>query len=140
MNAPLLADVSLILQAMIFVALASGMYAKLKRSYAKHATIMGISIVLHTVSIVTIMIPSLLSMSGLFENLLTRFALLTIIHAMIGSLVELIGILLVATWFFHTVSIEKCLKRKNIMRVTMTLWLIELILGAYIYMMLYVAG
>jgi uncharacterized membrane protein YozB (DUF420 family) len=106
----------------------------------KHATIMGISIVLHTVSIVAIMVPSLLSMGGLFENLLTRFALVTVIHAMIGSLVELMGIWLIATWLSHTYSIEKCFKKKNTMKVTMTLWLMELILGAYMYMMLYIAA
>lgn len=115
------------------------MYARLRHSFVRHAAMMGFSIVLHTVSIVTIMVPSLLSMHGLLENLPSRFALLTLTHATIGSLVEIMGIWLVVSWFFNMASIEKCFGRKNVMRVTMALWLIELILGVYVYMMLYLA-
>lgn len=138
-NAPFLSDLSLILQAMIFSVLALAVYARLRHSYVKHAAMMGFSIVLHTVSIVTIMVPSLLSMDGLLQNLQTRFALLTLTHAAIGSLVEVMGIWLVASWFLNTVSIEECFGRKNVMRVTIALWLTEIILGVYVYMMLYLA-
>jgi uncharacterized membrane protein len=125
-------------------------YARLKHSIVKHAMLMGSGIVLHTVAIVAIMVPSLLSMGVLLRNLLTGFALLTIVHATVGSLVEIMGIWLVATWVLlplrrsarttwlsNTASVEKCFKRKNVMRVTIALWLTELILGIFIYMMLY---
>jgi uncharacterized membrane protein YozB (DUF420 family) len=114
-------------------------YARLRHSYVRHAAMMGFGIVLHTVSIVTIMVPSLLSMDGSLENLQTRLSLLTLTHATIGSLVEVMGIWLVASWFFNTANIEKCFGRKNFMRVTIALWLTELILGVYVYMMLYLA-
>jgi uncharacterized membrane protein len=128
---------NLILQAIILVVLGLAIYARLKHSYVKHAMLMGSGIVLHTVAIAAIMVPSLLSMDVLLRNLLTGFALLTIAHATVGSLVELMGIWLVATWLSNTVSVEKCFKRKNVMRVTIALWLTELILGIYVYMMLY---
>lgn len=128
---------NLILQAIILIVLGLAIYARLKHSYVKHAMLMGSGIVLHTVTIVAIMVPSLLSMDVLLRNLLTGFALLTIVHATVGSLVELMGIWLVATWLSNTASVEKCFKRKNVMRVTIALWLTELILGIYVYMMLY---
>jgi hypothetical protein len=128
---------NLILQAIVLVVLGLAITARLKHSYVKHAMLMGSGIVLHTVAIVAIMVPSLLSMGVLLRNLLTVFALLTIVHATVGSLVELMGIWLVATWLPNTVSAEKCFKRKNVMRVTIALWLTELILGIYVYMMLY---
>jgi len=128
---------NLILQAIILVVLGLAIYARLKHSYVKHAMLMGSGIVLHTVTIVSIMVPSLLSMDVLLRNLLTGFALLTIAHATVGSLVELMGIWLVATWLSNTASVEKCFKRKNVMRVTIALWLTELILGIYVYMRLY---
>jgi uncharacterized membrane protein YozB (DUF420 family) len=131
---------NLILQAIILIVLGLAIYARLKHSYVKHAMLMGSGIVLHTVTIVAIMVPSLLSMDVLLRNLLTGFALLTIAHATVGSLVELMGIWLVATWLSNTASVEKCFKRKNIMRVTIALWLTELILGIYVYMMLYLAA
>jgi uncharacterized membrane protein YozB (DUF420 family) len=105
---------------------------------------MGVGIVLHTVSIFLIMVPSLLSMvnpsSHLLVNLLTGFALLVVTHATVGSLVEIMGIWLVATWLPNRAGVEKCFKRKNVMRVTIALWLLELILGIYIYKMLYLAA
>jgi uncharacterized membrane protein YozB (DUF420 family) len=107
---------------------------------------MGVGIVLHTVSIFLIMVPSLLSMVNpssqvhLLANLLTGFALLVITHATLGSLVEIMGIWLVATWLPNRAGVEKCFKRKNVMRVTIALWLLELILGIYIYKMLYLAA
>jgi uncharacterized membrane protein YozB (DUF420 family) len=128
---------NLILQAIILVVLGLAIYARLKHGYVKHAMLMGSGIVLHTVAIVTIMVPSLLSMDVLLRNLLTGFALLTIVHATVGSLVEITGIWLVAAWLSNTTTVEKCFKRKNVMRVTIALWLMELILGIYVYMMLY---
>ncbi|MGA2310409.1 MAG: hypothetical protein ABSG57_12795 [Candidatus Bathyarchaeia archaeon] len=136
-NPLFLADLNLILQAIILVVLGLAIYARLKHSIVKHAMLMGSGIVLHTVAIVAIMVPSLLSMGVLLRNLLTGFALLTIVHATVGSFVELMGIWLVATWLSNTASVEKCFKRKNVMRVTIALWLTELILGIYVYMMLY---
>ena len=120
------------------------MYARLKHSLVRHATLMGVGIGLHTVSILVIMVPSLLSMasssSHLLANLLTRLASLVVIHAIVGSLVEILGIWLVATWLPNRAGVEKCFKKKNVMRVTIALWLLELILGIYIYMMLYLAA
>jgi uncharacterized membrane protein YozB (DUF420 family) len=143
-SAPFLSDLSLILQAIIFFVLALAVYARLKHSYVKHATLMGVGIVLHTISIFMTMVPSLLSMadpsSHLLVNLLTGFSLLVIIHATLGSLVEITGIWLVATWLPNRAGVEKCFKRKNVMRVTAALWLLELILGIYIYKMLYLAA
>jgi uncharacterized membrane protein YozB (DUF420 family) len=50
------------------------------------------------------------------------------------------GIWLVATWVSNRAGVERCFKRKNVMRVTIALWLLELVLGIYIYMMLYLAA
>jgi uncharacterized membrane protein YozB (DUF420 family) len=141
---------NLILQAIILVVLGLAIYARLRHNYVKHAMLMGSGIVLHTVAIFAIMVPSLLSMGVPFRSLGTGFASLTILHATVGSLVEIIGIWLVATWVLlplrgsaratwrsNTASVEKCFKRKNVMRVTIALWVTELILGIFIYMMLY---
>ena len=113
------------------------MYARLKHSNLKHAVMMGSAIVLHTVAIFAIMLPSLLSlsMSVILKNL-SRLALVTT-HSMIGSLVEIMGVWLVASWLFNRSNVEKCFKRKNVMRVTIALWLTELVLGIFVYMMLY---
>lgn len=128
---------NLLLQAVIFVVIALGMYARLKHSYVKHAAMMVGGIVLHTISIFAIMLPSLLSFHSPLENPLTNFALVTLVHAAVGSLVELLGLLLVTVWLLHAGNIKRCFGRKGTMRITTVLWLIELALGVYVYVMLY---
>ena len=113
------------------------MYFRLKHSFVRHALMMGAGISLHTIAIFAIMVPSLLSLRGLLKNLLTRFSLITLTHAAAGGLVEIMGIWLIVSWLTDTVHAEKCAKRKNIMRVTIALWLVEFVLGIYLYMMLY---
>jgi uncharacterized membrane protein YozB (DUF420 family) len=136
-NAPLLSDLSLLLQILVFFLLVLGIYAKMKHRHKRHAAIMGTVLAAHTVSIMAIMVPSLLSMGGLLENLLTRLALVAIAHAIMGSAVELSWIWLLGTWLSNTRDINACFGRKNIMRVTIALWAVELILGVYVYIMLY---
>lgn len=128
---------NLILQVIILAVLGLAIYARLRHSRVKHALMMGSAIGLHTLAIFAIMIPSLLEMGGPLKSLPPRFALITVTHATIGSLVEIMGVWLVVSWLSNRASVEKCFKRKNVMRVTITLWLAELVLGIFVYMMLY---
>jgi uncharacterized membrane protein YozB (DUF420 family) len=139
-GAPFLSDLNLILQVVIIAFLVSAVYFRLKHSFVRHALMMGAGISLHTVAIFAIMVPSLLSLGGLLGDLLTRFSLMTLTHATAGGLVEIMGIWLIASWLTDTVHVEKCVKRKNVMRVTIALWLAELVLGVYIYVMLYLGA
>jgi uncharacterized membrane protein YozB (DUF420 family) len=137
-NAPFLADLNLLLQVVIFVFLIVSLVLKLKHNYVKHGTTMGIAVALNAVSVLLVMAPSLLSKKGIFENLFTRFALVTVSHAILGSLVEILGIFLLIAWIFNRYNVKFCFKNKRIMRATIFFWLVELILGVYIYTMLYV--
>lgn len=136
-NAPFLVDLNLLIQIIIFAVLVTSLIFKFKKNYMKHGATMGIAIALNTVSVLLVMVPSLLSQQGLFENLTTSFALATISHAILGSLAEILGIYLLATWIFHRHDVKTCFKNKRIMRATTFLWLVELIVGVYIYAMLY---
>lgn len=137
-NTPLSADLNLLFQISIFIILIFGWYLKSKRRYVKHGVIMGIHLVLHTISIIIVMLPSLLSMRGIFENPSSPLTLTTIAHLILGSLVEILGIWLVGKWVLNTSKIDVCLKGKKIMRVVILLWLLELLLGIYTYFMIYI--
>jgi uncharacterized membrane protein YozB (DUF420 family) len=136
-NAPFSVDLNLLIQIMIFVVLVVSLILKFKKNYMKHGATMGIAVVLNTVSVLVIMVPSLLSKKGLLEDLATRFALATISHAILGSLVEILGIYLLATWMFNRHDMKTCFKSKRTMRATIFLWVVELIIGVYVYTMLY---
>ena len=137
-NAPFNSDLNLLFQIAIFVFLVGGVsIAKLRRGFTRHGVVMGIAVILNTVSIAIVMIPSSLSFRGLFSAPLARPALLVVLHIIVGSLTEILGIWIVAIWAFRRHEIKACAKRKNAMRGTILLWLLELFLGAYVYAMLY---
>jgi uncharacterized membrane protein YozB (DUF420 family) len=136
-NAPFFADVSLILQIVVLVFISLAMRVKIKRNYKAHGWLMTVAVVLHTITILAVMLPSLRSMGGIFENVYDRFAMVTIIHSIAGSIAEILGVFLVGAWAFSR-NINDCFKKKQVMRVTVVLWLLGLVLGIYVYVMLYV--
>jgi uncharacterized membrane protein YozB (DUF420 family)/desulfoferrodoxin (superoxide reductase-like protein) len=138
-NATFSADLTLLLQIAVFLVFLAGfVLVKARRDYAKHGAIMGVAIVLHTVSILMVMVPSLLSSGGLFENLLGSLQLAILAHATLGILVEILGLYVVLAWALHYRDVKPCFKRKIIMRVLAILWTIALILGVYVYILFYV--
>ncbi len=137
-NAPLASDLNLLLQIAILVFLAVGVsIAKLRRRFIKHGVVMGVVVALNTVSIAVVMMPALLSFRGLFSVPFSRPAWVVIVHAGTGSLVEILGTWLVGTWAFRHHEVKTCAKKRNIMRATILLWSLELFLGIYVYIMLY---
>ncbi|MGA3192705.1 MAG: hypothetical protein ABSD73_09375 [Candidatus Bathyarchaeia archaeon] len=99
---------------------------------------MGIAVTLHTVLIFAIMVPSFASLVGSFGNLLWPSALAVLSHAVLGSLVELLGLYLVLAWALNRWNVKVCHGNKRFMKPTIILWLIEIALGAYVYILLYV--
>jgi uncharacterized membrane protein YozB (DUF420 family) len=136
-GAPFLSDLNLIFQVVIAAILVLALFAIVRRKYKAHGTMMGCTIALHTVSIFIIMIPSLLSLHGLLNDLSTRLSLLVAAHAIVGGIVEILGVLLVATWISHRTNVDDCFTRKHIMEATIVLWILEIILGFYVYTTLY---
>ncbi|HUW47367.1 MAG TPA: hypothetical protein VMW36_01315 [Patescibacteria group bacterium] len=101
---------------------------------------MGLAVVLHTVSIFVVMVPSLLASEGLFGDLLNRLALVVFSHAVLGSFVEVLGLYLLSMLALNRGFSKACFKNKMIMRVTLVLWVVELIVGVYVYFLLYTFG
>jgi uncharacterized membrane protein YozB (DUF420 family)/desulfoferrodoxin (superoxide reductase-like protein) len=138
-NATFSADLTLLLQIVVFLVFLAGfVLVRARRDYAKHGAIMGVAIALHTVSILMVMVPSLLSSGGLFENLLGSLQLAVLAHVAFGILVEILGLYVVLTWALRYKDVKPCFKRKKIMRAVAVCWTIALILGVYVYILLYV--
>lgn len=138
--APFLADLSLLFQVAILLVLLVSLRFKFKRSYLRHGVSMGLAVVLHTVSIFVVMVPSLLASGGLFGDLLDRLALVVLSHAVLGSFVEVLGLYLLSVLVLNRGVSKACFKNKVIMRVTFALWVVELIVGVYVYFLLYTFG
>jgi uncharacterized membrane protein YozB (DUF420 family) len=138
-NAPLTADLNLMFQLAIFFFLVGGVsIAKFRRKFIQHGATMAIALVLNTISIAVVMIPSLQGFKGVLSMPFTRPALIVVVHAAAGALVEILGVWLVGEWALRRRDIKACAKRRSIMRATVFLWLVELLLGIYVYILLYV--
>jgi len=137
-NAFFLSDVNLLLQLAILVVLILAVFFKSRQNYLKHGATMGIAVTLHTVLIFSIMVPSFASLVGTFGNLPWPSALVILLHAGLGSLVELLGLYLVLAWALNHWNIKVCVGNKRFMNPTIILWLIEIALGTYVYVLLYV--
>jgi uncharacterized membrane protein YozB (DUF420 family) len=130
--APFLTDLNLLFQIMIFIFLAIGLSAKFVRRYLTHGTIMTIAVILNATSIFAVMVPAFLSSPAFFE-LNSRFEYVTLPHMILGSLVEALGIFLVVNWMLSIRNIQACIRRKRVMLVTISLWLVNILIGVYVY-------
>jgi uncharacterized membrane protein YozB (DUF420 family) len=137
-NAPLLSDVSLVFQIIVVFFLVLGfLIARVRRRFARHGIVMAAALVLHTISIILVMIPSLLRMGGLFQNLLNHLALIFVLHASLGVLVEGLGICFVAVWIHGGMSAKSCFGRRRLMQATIALWFGSLVIGICGYILFY---
>ncbi len=127
-------DINFILQIVMFIIIAIGIFYKIQRKYKIHGSIMGIALVLHIISFAAVMGPSF----SKIYNYTSDFGVqITWIHAVPGAIAMILGIILVTAWAIRPSNIAGCIRRKRIMDVTVLLWLVSLIFGIATYLSFY---
>jgi uncharacterized membrane protein YozB (DUF420 family) len=131
----LVATISLVTQIVVLVLLFGGIWLKGKKKYRQHGIMMFTAVVLHTVVILAWMIPSFSSLISSPSTLNPVDALMVtaLVHAVTGIMTVILGFWLVASWRLQ-VDVKACFAKKKAMRVTLTLWLITLVLGIILYL------
>jgi len=126
---------SLFIQIVVLVLLIGGYWLKRMKKFRQHGITMLTSVVLHTVMILAWMIPSFSSFLGssVSINLADMIVVTILVHAFMGIAADLLGIWLVASWRLRA-DMKTCFAKKSIMRVTITIWLIALVLGIMLYL------
>lgn len=132
--ASLIADGNLILQFVIFALLLVGLFFKQKGKFVFHGSTMLIAVVLNAASFFLVMRPSFATFD--FSVLDSPIKIISLAHGILGGVTEILGIFLVAAWSLQR-NVQSCIKRKMIMRITITLWFIALVLGILLYTDLY---
>ncbi len=134
------ATATLAVQIVVFVLLILGYQFKRQLQYRKHGAAMASAVIVHAVSIFVVMIPSFSSIVSPTVVLPEPQQLIyaaSAIHAVTGVLAFLLGLWLVVAWRFGS-NVERCLRRKKVMLITLALWLTALILGIVLYAVFYV--
>ncbi|MCJ7762699.1 hypothetical protein MUP38_04500 [Candidatus Bathyarchaeota archaeon] len=131
----LVATISLVTQIVVLVLLFGGIWLKGKKKYRQHGIMMFTAVVLHTVVMLAWMIPKFSSLLSSPSTLNPVGALMVaiLVHAFMGIATVILGFWLVASWRLQ-VDVKACFAKKKAMRVTLTLWLITLVLGIILYL------
>lgn len=131
------AEANLVLQIVAFAVILVGYYFKRMRKYILHGRTMLIALVLTLISLFLVMLPSFLSLGeSIATSTLTTVSLVVLVHASLGSVVEVLAIFLVGSWRLQK-STANCIRRKKVMRVTIILWTATFILGVFLFLLLY---
>jgi len=130
----LIATVSLVLQIIVLILLFGSLGLKGRKKLRQHGITMLIAVVLHTISILAVMIPSFgVITSGDFPVFISAVAYG---HGITGIIAEVFGVWIIATWRLRT-ALQYCAPKKKLMRLTLIFWLIALFLGIVLYLHFY---
>ena len=131
-------DLNMLIQIITLIVLLVGLFYKKKGKIKLHGISMGIATVLHTLSFVLVMGPSLYQSFDFFATETDILGVQTLwFHAIPGTIALLLGIFLVAKWAIQASNINACYKRKRIMDLTLLLWLFSLAFGIATYVLFY---
>ena len=120
----------LVITGVLFAAI---LYAK-RREFRLHGLVIAVAVVLNSLSILLIMVPSALRIfSGATLN---SFTLAVGFHVVLGTITQLAAVYIVWGWRLREPG-ESCFRLGGRMRPLSGLWAAMFVLGALVYYMLY---
>jgi hypothetical protein len=135
----LIGDISLILQVVILFLLIVGLpFTKgvgVKRNFKTHGYLTILALILHSIIIFIVMIPVFGSGIGDLGELSSIAALTVWSHVILGTVAEILGIIVVGLWLSKPLSSMACLKMKKAMLPLFIIWTISIINGALIHIL-----
>ena len=129
------ATISLVIQLVVLGLLLGGWWLKAVKKFRQHGITMLSAVVLHAILILMWMIPSFSVFLGAPDsiNYADVIVIIVLFHAFAGIVAFVFGVWLVGSWHLKT-NMKTCFAKKNIMRVTLALWLIALLFGIILYL------
>jgi hypothetical protein len=120
---------NIVVQISILLLILISLYFKKKRKYVWHGNVMFLTVIVNGLLLISHMGPSL---RFVFDEP-TLVTLLGFIHAGIGAFAEFFGIWIAGKWAFGGSETKYCITKRNLMRITLILWITALILGLLFY-------
>jgi uncharacterized membrane protein YozB (DUF420 family) len=132
-------DASLVLQVVIFFLLVLGLpFVKgigTKKNFMIHGRLTVLALILHTVLIFAVMIPSLGGMSQGIADLSFSYAFIFWSHSILGTIAEVLGFAVIGFWVYKPLSNMGCTRVKKVMAPLLIIWATSLILGALVHIL-----
>ena len=131
-------DLNLFLQILTLAILFVSLYYKNKGKPKHHGALMGVAVVLHLITFVSVMGPIFFEYFNFYSTALAdTLAQVTWLHAIPGAIALVLAVFLVAAWVANSSNVAGCYKRKRIMDITLLLWLVSLLFGIATYVLTY---
>jgi uncharacterized membrane protein YozB (DUF420 family) len=129
--------ISLSIEMVALGLLISGYLLKRQKKYRQHGLSMLSALALHIVAILVVMVPSLAAFFSVPSsvNFADILVIVTLVHVSAGLLAALLGVWLVGSWHLQE-SLQTCFRKKRVMDVTLSLWLLAIALGLVIYLVI----
>jgi len=105
------------------------------RNASRHGYFTVIALILHTVLILVIMIPTFSNGIGELGDLPPLYAFNILSHAILGTLAEILGLIVVAYWLLKSPKRMQCVKMRRWMTPIFVIWVVSLINGALIHLL-----
>jgi uncharacterized membrane protein YozB (DUF420 family) len=127
--------ISFFLQLIVLALLIGAFMLKRQKKFRQHGITMLSAVVLHIISILTVMIPSATAFFGAPGSMdyTDIFVIITSIHITAGFTAALLGVWLVSSWHLQK-NMQTCFKKKKFMDATMVLWLSAITIGIILYL------
>ena len=127
-----------IFQLTTFVLIIISVVFKKKKKFKTHGQLMGVAIVMHIISFITIMGPVFFTDFEGFVSFVSYPEIQTMwIHVIPGLIAMILGTSIVGLWALNPNNLATCRKRKRIMDIIIILWLTSLIFGLTTYTLFY---
>jgi uncharacterized membrane protein YozB (DUF420 family) len=127
------ATISLAIQITVLVLLIIAWTLKNRKKFRQHGITMTTAVVLHIITILYVMIPSLYNFTSSPGAIaLDLPVIITFIHVALGFITLALGIWLVTSWHFST-DLKTCFSNRKLMKPTIALWIIAILLGIVLY-------
>ena len=134
------ATISLAIQITVLALLIIAVTLKNRKKFRQHGITMTAAVVLHIITILYVMIPSLTSFTSSPGTSLglDPIVIISFIHVALGFITVSLGIWIAASWHLKT-DLQTCFNNKRLMKPTLALWFIAILLGVTMYITIWAA-
>jgi hypothetical protein len=106
-----------------------------KKNLTRHGYSTVLAIILHTILIFIVMIPTFTGGLGELSGLSIFYSVTVWSHIVLGTTAEILGIVLVAAWLRQNPAKMACARWKKWMLPTFIIWTISIINGALLHIL-----
>ena len=106
-----------------------------KKNVKRHGYLTALALLLHTVLIFAVMIPSFDTNLGAISSLSVLGSIDVWSHVILGTTAEIAGAILVGSWLYKSPAKMACGKNKKWMMPVFVIWAVSLINGALIHIL-----